>query len=331
MLKNLTLLGASLVICLLGVEIALQLLDVYPPPPYPPEPRWTEVYTSHPEYGYALHPTHTVSFDYPPEAPRSLTIRSNSQGFRQVRELGKEDVRPHVLVTGDSFTFGQGVEESERFTDRIETLRPELRVDNVGMTGWGLDMMLLALETVVPRTQPDIVVIAIFYDDFRRVRARYSGLGFSIPRFSVERGELVLEPYPRPTLLERLHLYQAYNRALRGPYRPMAGPTRTEWTINDLIVDRFGELGETFGFETVLLYLPSRRTGRVNENRREWVRESAERRDFTFLDLTEPIHRDTAAYFIPHDGHYTPAGHAVVAAALAPVLDSLVRDGAGTS
>lgn len=100
-----------------------------------------------------------MSFDYPPEAPRTLTIRSNSHGFRQVRELGEEDVPPHVLVTGDSFTFGQGVEESERLTDRVEALHPKLRVDNVGMTGWGPDMMLLALETVVPRTKPDVVVV----------------------------------------------------------------------------------------------------------------------------------------------------------------------------
>jgi len=322
-LKNLILACASVVASLAGVEIALRMVDLYAPMSYPPEARWTDVYTSHPAYGYALHPTNTVAFDFPHKTPRTLTIHSNSDGFRQRRELEEEDERIHILVTGDSYTFGQGVEESERFTDRVEALRPDLRVDNIAMTGWGLDMMVLALEAVVPRTRPDIVVVALFYDDFRRVRTRFAGVGFPIPRFILQGDELVLRPYPRPRLYERLHLYQAYNRALRGPDRPMAGPSKTEWRINDRLLDRVHELSQTYGFRTVLVYLPSRWTGRVDDNRRRWTRREAERQGFAVVDSIYEIQRDSVNAFIRYDGHYSPRGHEIVARAILPVLDSL--------
>lgn len=323
MFKNLSLLAASILVTLLGAELALRALDAFAPFPYPPVPRWPELYEAHAEYGYALHPGDTMSYAYPRENPRTLTVRSNSDGFRQAREIGEGEEGVRILVTGDSFTFGQGVEEAERFTDRIDSLRPGFHVDNIGMTGWGPDMMLLALEAVVDRARPDVVVVALFFDDFRRVRARYSGLGFLIPRFSLEGDSLALHPYPRPGLLERLHLYEAGMRALRGRERILAGPSATEWEINVRILDRIRAAASKYGFETVLVYLPGHWTGRVNDGRRRWVREQAERLGFAYVDANDPIQSDSVATFIPGDGHYSPTGHEVLATALLPVIDSL--------
>jgi hypothetical protein len=237
----------STLVALLGAEGALRLVGKLAPPPYPPETWRPELYTSHSEYGYALWPSRTTQYDYPPAHPRRLTVNSNAHGFRSVRELDEDDPRTRVLILGDSYVFGEGVEESERFSDILERLEPEWRVDNLGMTGWGPDLMLMALEAVVGRASPDLVIFTLFTDDFRRVRPRYAGMGFPNPRFELREGRLARVPYPRPKPWERWHLYHGVLSALSGPNRPYSGPSAAEWELNERILDRGRERHRTGG------------------------------------------------------------------------------------
>ena len=79
-----------------------------------------------------------------------VTIAFNEHGLRgPQRAYAKPPGVSRVLILGDSYAFGQGVEESERFSDVLEQLEPGWRVDNLGMTGWGPDLMLLGLEALV--------------------------------------------------------------------------------------------------------------------------------------------------------------------------------------
>ncbi|MDH3732914.1 MAG: SGNH/GDSL hydrolase family protein [Gemmatimonadota bacterium] len=323
MLRNSVLFLASVIVTLILVEGTLRVLDIYPPLAYPPEPYWTGHFGSHPEYGYALHPGRSSPFDYPPAEPRTTTLTSNSDGFRQNRELEGPDDRPRALVLGDSYTFGVGVEEDERFTDLVEAELPWLRVDNLGMPGWGADLMLLAAESVVERTNPDYVVIALYFDDFRRVRPRYAGLGFAVPRFRLAGDTLELIEYPRPRFYERLHLYEAVVRALYGADRMLSGPSEEEWVLNERIFDRLAALGDKHRFETVLVYLAGPRAGVANDRRRSRVRQYADRRGLSMLDLTSAIHDDSAGAFLPQNAHYSPKGHRQIAGPLTAFLDSL--------
>lgn len=316
MKQNLLLFLVSLLVALLGAEVALQLTDTFAPPPYPPRPRMPELYTSHPDYGYALWPSRTTQYEYPPAQPRRITVNSNADGFRGKRELDGEDRRTRVLILGDSYAFGQGVEEAERFSDVLEQLEPGWRVDNLGMTGWGPDLMLLALEALVERTSPDVVVFTLFYDDFRRVRPRYAGMGYPNPRLELRDGRLVRVPFPKPKPWERSHLYHGVLRALWGPNRPFSGPTPAEWELNERILDRFRELASLHGFSPVLVYLTGPWTGAAQRRRSSWVREYGEAHGVPWLDLTEPIQSAGDSVYLPENRHYSPAGHRIVATEL---------------
>ncbi len=328
MLRNLVTLVVSTTLTLAVVELALRAFGAFPVA-YPPTPRWPELYAAHPEYGYALYPSRVTRYRYPERAPRVLTVHSNADGFRQTREIADAgESRRRVFVTGDSFVFGEGVEEEERFTDLFAGSRPDLRVDNLGMTGWGPDLMLLAVEAMSRKARPDVVIVALYYDDFRRVRPRYAGAGYPIPRFRLAGDSLILVPYPEPKPWERLHLYQAGYRALRGGERPLSGPDREEWRINERILDRFRRQTAARGAELGLLYLPGRWSGRPNDRRRGWLRDYADRHGIAFADLTGPIQADSTTAFIPDNGHYAPAGHAIVAEALAALVDRMLpREG----
>lgn len=317
MQRNLVLLLFSLLVALLGAEGALRLAGKLAPPPYPPEAWRPELYTGHPEYGYALWPSRTTQYEYPPAQPRRLTVNSNSDGFRSTRELDEDDPRTRVLILGDSYVFGEGVEESERFSEILERLEPEWRVDNLGMTGWGPDLMLMALEAVGQKASPDLVIFTLFFDDFRRVRQRYAGMGFPTPRFELRDGRLVRVPYPRPKPWERWHLYHGILQALSGPNRPYSAPTDAEWELNEKILDRFRELGRERGFSPVLLYLAGPWKGAAQDRRTSWVRRYGEEHDVPWLDLTEPIQAaGEDSVYLHENRHYGPVGHRIIAVEL---------------
>ncbi|MFH0954119.1 MAG: SGNH/GDSL hydrolase family protein, partial [Verrucomicrobiota bacterium] len=65
-----------------------------------------------------------------------VTVRFNRYGFRDRRDL--KDSRPDDwVVVGDSFGFGWGVEEAERFSDQLEQ-RLGVRVFNIAMPAGSL-------------------------------------------------------------------------------------------------------------------------------------------------------------------------------------------------
>ena len=143
-----------------------------------------------------LNPSTTVKYAYPVNSSNIITAASNSDGFRNPREFDEPDSRPRVWLLGDSMVLGEGVEAEDRLTEVIGRLEPGWRVDNLGMSGWGLDLMVRAFEKVSRRVMPDVTVLAFYTDDFRRLRPRYTGMGYALPRFELADGALIVCPRP---------------------------------------------------------------------------------------------------------------------------------------
>src|SRR5262245_41457465 len=76
-----------------------------------------------------------------------IEVTHNSLGFRGpevARELAAD--RRRVLVLGDSFAYGIGVEDDETFSARLQALEPRLDVLNSGVNGYGTGQELLLLR-----------------------------------------------------------------------------------------------------------------------------------------------------------------------------------------
>ncbi len=300
------------------------MAGLYPPPPAPKcrywDPRICELYEASDVYGYHLTPSQVRTYSYPEKNPRLLTVRSNGHGFRSHREFQDSDNRRRILIAGDSFVFGQGVEESERFSNKLEEFEPTWRVDNLGMTGWGLDLMLMAFEAVGGFASPDVLVLSIYTDDLHRVSPYYSGVGFLNPRYQLRGGQLEKVPYPELGTFQKMHIYQAL-------YQGYWKFSNIEWEINTAILEKFIALSKTHGFSLVILYIPGRAQtsqGRaVDAERGERVGKFATNHGIPFLDVSSQIHvtpRDRV--FIPNNSHLNPKGHEVVARALHQFLRS---------
>jgi len=300
-----------------GAELVLRSIGKFQPPEYPPQSRQPELYEADARYGYALRPNQTASYEYPPGEPRTIIVHSDAYGFRNTHDMGAEDPRVRVLVVGDSYTFGEGVQEGERFTDYLQEMEPEWRVDNIGMPGYGPDLMFLALKAILPLARPDIVVISLFFDDFRRVRPEFSGLGYASPRFELRAGQLVEVEYPKPKLWERSHLYNAIRTALSGRKDIFAPLTEAEWSLNEVIQDSTIAFIRSQRGIPVYTYLSGPWTHAIQQRRRQWVEDVAEDLEVPYLDLTAPIQlADSAGVYLPGNTHYGPGGHRIVADSL---------------
>jgi hypothetical protein len=294
--------GMSLV---LG-EVALRMTGRFRPRSYRFVSPRSELYQPFEPHGYRLWPSRTTTYLYPARDPRRLTVVSNSDGFRDSREFDEPDERLRIMVVGDSFVFGEGVEEDERFTNVLEGMEPSWRVDNLGMTGYGPDLMLRALEKVGLRSHPDVVVLSMYTDVFRRVRPRYAGAGFKIPRYELRSGRLVTAPYPEASLWDQLSTVVA----LREIYWRHSS---AEFDLNSALLDRFLELAELHSFVPAIVFLPGRADTATDKARRAWLRRYAERHEVAFLDLTTPIHDAGPRAFIPRNPHFNSYGHRIVA------------------
>lgn len=304
------LLLAALALSLFVCEIALRMTRRFPAPSYPPICARPELYQPFEAYGYRLWPSRTTTYLYPAYNPRNLTVISNRDGFRSSHEFDEPDARLRVMMVGDSFVFGEGVEESERFTNALEALQPSWRLDNLGMTGYGPDLMLRALEAVGLKSAPDVVVFSMYTDDFRRVHPQYAGVGFQIPRFKLESGQLVTIPYPKPHLWDHLSMVMAM-RHIHRRY------TNVEFDLNAVILDRFLKLTQVHSFLPAIIFLPGTADTATDKRRRAWLRQYAQRHATPFLDLTEPLHNIGREHvFITNNWHLNPYGHQIVATEL---------------
>jgi len=271
-------------------------------------------------WGYRLHPARTLPLHPGRGDAREQVVVSNAQGFRGGRDLSDPDARPRIAVLGDSMVFGGGVTEAERFTERLEVAEPGWRVDNLGMIGYGPDLMLRALEAVGLDPPPAAVVMAVYADDPRRLAPLYAGVGFPIPRWVVRDGRLDTIPYPRPRPWERLRLVQGLAYA-RWRYTTTARP------VMQAILERWKTLAGERGFLPALVFVPRARDGFDDRRWRRWLAAWAAAERVAYLDLTETLQARGPEAYLPADTHWSAAGHAVVADALRPFLARLLAGG----
>lgn len=213
----------------------------------------------HPTRGWAVRPG---LVDVP--AFGDKRVSSNALGLRGRREyvLPKPAGVQRVLVLGDSFTFGDEVGDDETYCHFLQAALPaEVEVLNLGVHGYGHDQMLLYLQEVGARYQPDVVLLGFVAQDMERNLLAFRD--FAKPHFSLGKAGVRLHGTPVPTPEQviagewrQMKLFDLFAMLSdRWAWRSGANSARME-TLTVALLDELRRTIEALGARPAYAYLP---------------------------------------------------------------------------
>jgi lysophospholipase L1-like esterase len=147
---------------------------------------------------------HGKPFQSEPNRPfyRITTDRNGYRGVRPVETAKPQGVR-RIVVVGDSFVFGVGVEDSETIPAQLESIlnasAPKgVRYEaiNAGCPGWGTENILAFWRTRGAKLAPDLLVATFFHNDL------YDNLRQTVYR--IENGRAIYDPKPSLSRAKRI-------------------------------------------------------------------------------------------------------------------------------
>lgn len=208
LLINLSLILVSTFFALFLSEIALRLIGFTPLYVSPERDRFWK-YDS--LLGWAHQPGQEGIFETP---QFRTTVRINESGLRdEQRSYDRQNDSKRILVLGDSFAWGYGVEESERFSQLLEK---ELAVEviNAGISGYSTDQELLWYKNEGIKYETDLVILEMAGNDVGDNEQQLVSTIYYKPKFVIEDGNLVLTNYPVPkTSIQGKFVYSLSQRS----------------------------------------------------------------------------------------------------------------------
>lgn len=162
------LLCGSLLVAFLIAEVGLRLFF--------PQPLAGVMFSEDPVMGFWNRPNlDKQKFQSEPGCP-FYHVTTDANGYRIVVSTGAaaSPGTKRVLVLGDSFTFGVGVEDSETFPAVLEGIlnrrakeTKPFEVINAGCAGWGTENELAFWRARSEELKPDVLVVAFFINDLQ--------------------------------------------------------------------------------------------------------------------------------------------------------------------
>jgi hypothetical protein len=245
------------------------------------------------------------------------TYATNSSGFRSSEEFDPADPRQHIVLAGDSFTFGVGVEFDDTFGARLDTALENAVVYNLGMPGFGLDQIALSVKHQALPLNPSLIIVTFISESFPRSLDAYRlPEGWNKPAFKVVEGQLVRKgkadrPGPVAGFLERHSVFwRAGTLASRAAAQRW--PHGESWELNTAILRDIDDTLSRAGIPVLFVFMPTY----------YWPSFPAAAKFISdqlradFIDLGKAPGFNQSAMYYPGDGHMNASGHAWVAQTL---------------
>lgn len=249
-------------------------------------------------------------------------VQTNDLGFRDNRTSipAKEPREFRIVVLGDSFTFGPGIEYEHVYTSllrlRLARAHPEVSVINLAVEGYNIIQYEAVLEELGQRLQPDLVVVAMFpvndfelddYENHRRI-----ALG----------GEPHL-PWYLSLYVYRAYLYRIPDLAQKALHRLLPGGEGGPdlgWEMNVAALRQMQGLVNGWKLPMTVALLPHTKGFETQRKLFARVRGLCAAEQLDCLDLLEPLRalgvRDGALVLNAIDSHPNHEYHRIIAAQL---------------
>lgn len=148
--------------------------------------KYIDVYN--PQRGWTLIPNLNK------KAFRGSYVSSNADGERSERELPR--AKDCVLFLGDSFCFGECVNDDQTIPYLFEKKTGSIPSVNLGVHGYGIDQQYLYLKEVISKYNPKLVCFIICYEDFGRNFLDFRD--YAKPKYVLRNNNIELTNYPVP-------------------------------------------------------------------------------------------------------------------------------------
>jgi lysophospholipase L1-like esterase len=277
-----------------------------------------------PLLGWAHRPGQRGEFVHP---AFRVDVSINSLGLRDLEYPLERGEMSRMLVIGDSFAWGFGVERHERISEILERRHTLWEIINAGTSGYGTDQQYLYLRDRGLALAPDVVLLLFHHSDFVNNGAAEQ-YGYHKPYFTLEAGALTLHNVPVPEAgvsqrLKRLvygttYLGQAFRQVTRA-VSPSSRQSaqRREYDVTWRLIEATKALVEKQNSRLVLV---STRMRRVE---RDMLASTCERLALPCLQLDEAFIQAGGQTALDGDEHWNARGHEVAAAAVDEFLCEL--------
>jgi carbamoyltransferase len=264
-------------------------------------------------------------------------IRTNASGLRSNRNypLKTPTGQKRIVLLGDSYSAGDGVNNEERYSDLLEQrYHPYLDVMNFGLNGSGTDQQLLIYENIAKNYEADAYIFAILAENIVRniytcfpTLSNWEQTTYYRPKpyFTLENGNLSLHNQPVP--LEKRRNDQLGDWKCSFPYLPEYPEDAyavyrfkdgEHWQLLKKIIERFLEQVE--GKPVFIMPLPmddhylEKAPAIYLERFKELDDPSRMRYLVNVLpDFLSYPKKEREQFRFPNDPHYTAFAHEVVA------------------
>lgn len=286
-----------------------------------------------PELGWSTIYNHTGM-----ENGRKFT--TNSLGFRS------EEVdlsRDHILLIGDSVTWGLNVGDKEHVAYFLGEKMNDYQILNLGVSGYGIDQEYLLLKRNIDKLNPRLIVVIICTENDKKTTIRDVAYGKSKPLFTVD--EKIINQYSgqaetvdsdylvlasglisRYSCVNLLYYFNYWGRHRGICFPKTLGEKETKYVMIGLI-KKIKHLAKKHNSGLLFVLSPSR------------VKEDNKLRSLTkleyfkrLLDLTSSEYLDFFKYIKKRNfdeddiffdsTHYTPHGHKILAEAIYNFINS---------
>jgi lysophospholipase L1-like esterase len=342
LLINLSLIIISTLFGLFLSEIALRLMGWNPLYVSPERDRFWKY---DPLLGWAHQPGQEGIF----ETPQFRTVvRINENGLRdRDHSYERENDIERILVLGDSFAWGYGVEESERFSQLLEESLG-VEVINAGVSGYSTDQELLWYENEGIKYETDLVILVLAGNDVGDNERQLVNTIYYKPKFVIEEGKLIPTGYPVPkTSPQGRFIYSLSQRSALAYFLvqryfdslALYGKLKVESDHESSPVLSVNVEREPFKL-TIALLAEMRNIAESKNAKfmivatdRWWNHASEETykdfvailqgEGFLVLDIEAMPGFDPDEMLIPDDGHWNQSGHAFVAEKIRALIETL--------
>lgn len=341
LLINLSLIIFSTLSALFLSEIALRLLGYEPLYVSPERDRFWKY---DPLLGWAHEPGQKGIFQ---TRQFRTAVQINEKGLRdRPHSYERQNDIGRVLVLGDSFAWGYGVEESERFSQRLEKSLG-VEVINAGVSGYSTDQELLWYKNEGIKYETDLVILVMAGNDVGDNERQLVNTIYYKPKFVIDNGQLVLTGSPVPktgvqgrfiySLSQRsalaYFLIQRYFDLLSFYSEHKASPDHANVPVSRIqakkkpfeltiaLVNEIRNIAESRKSKFMIVTTDRWWNYPSEETYKDFVN-LMQSEGFLVLDVESMPGFDREQMLIPDDGHWNQAGHVFVAQQIKDFIES---------